>query len=101
MAITFNESTVAGEKLATGAIRQRLLTRARLPDTSILLDRLTLPATGSVELGVGPDEIAWFQMLDGAATLTLDGHQEKLSDAHVAFLPPAPKRRCARPMARR
>ena len=91
MAISFNEDTVLGENIGTGSLRQRLLTRTRLPATNILLDRLTLAADGRTDLVVGTDEIAWFQMLDGAATLTLDGRETDLSDAHVAFLPPGAK----------
>lgn len=88
MAITFNESTVAGESLGGGASRQRLLTRERMPDTNILLDRITLAAGGTVDIGVGANDAGWFQMLEGEAILTLGASEERLSDAHVAFLPP-------------
>ncbi len=88
MAISFNESTVVGESLGTGAMRQRLLTRARDPRTNILLDRFTIAAGGTLPLTVAPGDIAWFQMLDGDAQLSLDGATKSLSSAHVAFLPP-------------
>lgn len=88
MPIAFNESTVPGEVAGRGAKRQPLLTRARLANTNILLDRLTLGAGGSVELDVGAGDIGWFQMLEGAATLTLGGRAEHLTDGHVVFLPP-------------
>ncbi len=91
MAISFNEATVEAEAIGTGARRQRLLTRARIPATNILLDRLTINAGGRAELAVAASEIGWFQMLEGAATLTLDDHEHQLSDGHVAFLPPGSK----------
>ena len=88
MAIAFNESTVAGEVVGRGAMRQPLLTRERLAGTNILLDRIALDAEGSVEFAVGADDIGWFQMLEGEASLTLDGKVELLTDGHVVFLPP-------------
>ncbi len=88
MAISFNEVTVPGEVFGRGAKRQPLLTRARLANTNILLDRLTLDAGGSVELNVGAGDIGWFQMLEGDATLTLGTRVEHLTDGHVVFLPP-------------
>ena len=88
MAISFNESTVAAEPLGNGASRQSLLTRARVPGTNILLDRLTIAAGGSLTLDVGKGDIAWLQMLDGAATLAIGRVGEPLSSGHVALLPP-------------
>ena len=88
MAISFNESTVASEAIGSGGRRQRLLTRARLPKTNILLDRLTIEPGGNIALTVAGGDIAWFQMLEGAATLSLDNADMPLTPSHVAFLPP-------------
>lgn len=88
MAIAFNESTVPGEVAGRGARRQPLLTRDRLADTNILLDRVTLEAGGSIVLDVGAGDIGWFQMLEGEARLTLGTRVEHLTDGHVVFLPP-------------
>lgn len=88
MAIAFNESTIAGEAVGRGAKRQLLLTRERLSNTNILLDRIALDAGGSVELSVGAGDIGWFQMLAGEATLALGDRVEHLTDGHVVFLPP-------------
>jgi quercetin dioxygenase-like cupin family protein len=87
VAITFNEDTVAADSIGEGTRRQRLLTAARVPGTNILLDRLTLALGVTTRLEVSPGNLAWFQMLEGEATLT---HQQThaLSEAHVAFLPP-------------
>lgn len=87
MAITFNEATVAAESIGDGARRQRLLTAARVPGTNILLDRLTLAPGATVRLDVSSNNLAWFQMLEGEATLS-HGQRHDLSEAHVAFLPP-------------
>lgn len=88
MATSFNESTVMGEELGGGAMRQQLLSRAQNPGTNILLDRFTISAGGRLPLTVASDAIAWFQMLDGEAQLTLNGAATALSSAHIAFLPP-------------
>lgn len=88
MAISFNESTVKADAIGSAARRQRLLTRERLGGTNILLDRLVIEPGGSIDLTVGRSDIAWFQMLAGEASLTLDATEEQLTDAHVAFLPP-------------
>ncbi len=88
MAICFNESTVAADAVGAMAQRQPLITRERLPQTRILLDRLALAAGGSVELAVPQSDIGWFQMLEGSAELTLDGTTTRLEASHVAFLPP-------------
>jgi quercetin dioxygenase-like cupin family protein len=91
MAVSFNEDTVAAEPFGVGAARQRLLTRERVRDTPILLDRIAMGAGGRVSLEVPPGSVAWFQMLEGEAVLSGAGSPELLSDAHIAFLPPAHK----------
>ena len=88
MAISFNESTVAGEAVGSGGRRQRLLTRDRLPGTNILLDRLRLAPAASIDLTVGRGDFAWLQMLEGEVVLSLASSEERLSPAHVALLPP-------------
>jgi len=88
MAAIFNESAVAGEPAGKGVTRQHLLTQARVPGTSILLDRLTLGPGGEARLTVPATSVAWFEVLDGEARLTHGAIRETLSDAHVAFLPP-------------
>jgi len=89
MAVTFNESTVATEPFGVDAKRQRLLTEARVAGTKILLDRLTLGAAAVIELAVPADSLAWFQMLDGAATLSRKEGDEQLTASHIVFLPPS------------
>ena len=88
MAVTHNESTVPAIAIAAGVHRQRLLTQARVPGTKILLDRLVLGRGSAVEFKVGPKDLAWFQILEGACVLEHDGGTESLTDAHIALLPP-------------
>ncbi len=92
MAITFNESSVAGEPHGAGVLRQRLLTGQRVPGTRILLDRLSLGPGSSTAVEIGARSLGWFQMLGGTATLTdaVDGTRAAiaLEDSHVVFLPP-------------
>jgi quercetin dioxygenase-like cupin family protein len=89
MATIFNESTIAAEPADNGTSRQRLLTQARVPGTRILLDRLTLAPGGTAHLSVPAQGLAWFQVLEGEATLVAQGGtRTTLTDAYVAFLPP-------------
>jgi quercetin dioxygenase-like cupin family protein len=87
MAIIFNEDAVAAVPAGPGANRQRLLTKARVAGTRILLDRLTLATAGKTQLKVPRQSVAWLQVLDGEAALEFSGRQS-LTEAHVAFLPP-------------
>jgi len=88
MAISFNESTIESEAFGSGARRQRLSSRERVPETNVVLDRVTLSSGGKVALAVGNGDIGWLQMIAGEATLWLEGSEERLSDTHVALLPP-------------
>lgn len=88
MAVIFNEATVAGAPDGAGLTRQHLLNPTRVPDTAILLDRLTLGPGAEARLSVAATSVAWLQGLTGEATITHDGSRETLDDAHVAFLPP-------------
>jgi quercetin dioxygenase-like cupin family protein len=88
MAIVFNQSEVVPEVSGRGIERQKLLTRERIAGTSILLDRLKLAAGTSFEFAIDPQSVAWFQVLRGEADLESARGSERLSDAHVAVLPP-------------
>lgn len=88
MAVTVNESSVPAERLGNEVRRQRLLTKARIKGTNILLDRLTFGPAGRVGLSVAAGNLAWFQILDGSATLEHADNKQEVSDSHIAFLPP-------------
>ena len=89
MAIVVNESAVAAEPFGRGAKRQRLLTEARVKGTHVRLDRWALAPGAIAELEVPAGNLAWFQMLDGEVALTHAGGEERLTPAHIVFLPPA------------
>jgi quercetin dioxygenase-like cupin family protein len=86
MAIIFNENSVSGAPLGRSVTRQFLVTTERVPGTAILLDRLTLAGGGDVTVTVPATSLAWLQVLAGDVTLESKG--DRLSEAHVAFLPP-------------
>lgn len=88
MAVTFNESSVPAEPLGNQVRRQRLLTNSRVKGTNILLDCLTFGPGGRAEFNVAAGNLAWFQILDGSATLEHAHSKQELSDSHIAFLPP-------------
>lgn len=87
MAIHLNQDSIPAETLAAGVRRQALLDPSRVPGLRFRLDRLALDAGVRHRLSVGPGDVAWFQMLEGAITLR-HGEAEALTDAHVVFLPP-------------
>lgn len=87
MAITFNESAISAERIASGVHRQRLLTKERVSSTRILLDRITLDAGASFPIKVPAGSLGWFQVLSGHVELNA-GEMQSLSDRHVAFFPP-------------
>lgn len=88
MAYTVNENAIAPEQLMPRVKRQRLLTRERTPGTKVLLDRIALDAGAQFELNVAAGSLAWFQILEGAVTLTRADGRDALTKAHIAFLPP-------------
>ncbi len=88
MATIFNENSVNGEPCGAGALRQPLLTAARVPGTGILLDRMTISAHGDMQITVPDGSVAWLQGLAGDAELRHGGGSVDLTEANVAFLPP-------------
>lgn len=88
MALTFNESTVAAEMIAAKVKRQRLLTAQHTRDGKVLLDRFVVGAGGSHIFEIARSDLAWLQILDGAATLQHGDTAEALTHAHIVFLPP-------------
>jgi len=88
MAITFNQRAVEAQSFGVNATRQRLLTEARVKGTHVLLDRWTLAPGAVIELGLAERDLAWFQLLEGEATLASAAGSQPLTPFHVAFLPP-------------
>ena len=89
MAVTINQDAVAAEPVSAGVSRQRLMTTASNKNTSVLLDRLLLAAGATHEMKIAAGNLAWFQVLEGAATLTHAGGTLALTEAHIAFVPPS------------
>lgn len=88
MAIAFNQGAVDAQSFGVNATRQRLLTKARVKGTHVLLDHWTLGPGALIELGLAERDLAWFQLLEGDATLASAAGSQPLTSAHVAFLPP-------------
>lgn len=88
MALVINVESVAAERFGAGVTRQRLLTGERVRGSRVRLDRWTLAPGASVPLAVPAGNLAWFQMLEGKAALVHAGREERLTPAHIAFLPP-------------
>ena len=88
MAIHFNESTIAPIVTADGVACQQLLNKQRVPDILFGLDRLTISPGGHKALAIAPSELAWFQMIDGTATMRTAGRKLSITANHIGLLPP-------------
>jgi len=88
MAFVINVGSVAAEPFGAKVTRQRLLTEERVPGTRVRLDQWTLLPGASVPLEVPAGNLAWFQFLEGEAAFRYAGGEERLTPAHIAFLPP-------------
>jgi quercetin dioxygenase-like cupin family protein len=88
MAIHFNQSTIAPIVTADGVARQPLLNKQRVPDILFELDRLTISSGGHKALAIAPGELAWFQMIDGTATMHTAGRKLSIAASHIGLLPP-------------
>jgi quercetin dioxygenase-like cupin family protein len=91
MAFAVNAAGIAGEQIGVHVTRQRLLTTERVRNTKILLDRLALAAGATTTLDVAATDLAWFQVIEGQATLDGNAGGARIGDAHIVFLPPGYK----------
>ena len=88
MAFVINVESVAAEPFGARVTRQRLLTEERVSGSHVRLDRWTLGPGASVPLEVPAGNLAWFQILEGEAAFAHAGGEERLTSAHIVFLPP-------------
>jgi quercetin dioxygenase-like cupin family protein len=88
MAIHFNQCTIAPIVTADGVACQPLLNKQRVPDILFALDRLTISPGGRKALTIASDELAWFQMIDGTATIYTAGRKSPVTANHIGLLPP-------------
>lgn len=88
MAIHLNVNDVAPERIANGVLRRSLLSGKSVPDIRFRLDHIALDAQAEFELAVAPSDLAWFQVLEDELTLASKQGEQRLTDAHVVFLPP-------------
>ncbi|MCC6473840.1 MAG: cupin domain-containing protein [Burkholderiales bacterium] len=88
MAVHLNVDRVRAEDLAPGVRRRSLLNGDVVPGIKFRLDCLEMEARAEFALSVAPGDLAWFQVLRGAIDVAGAGGHQRLSDAHVVFLPP-------------
>jgi len=82
MATIFNQSTVAAKPPARRR-RQQLLTKARVPGSGILLDRLTLERGRRDALAVPAASVAWISRSTAKRCWRTATSAKTLTDAHV------------------
>ena len=88
MAIHFNQGTIEPVVTAGGVSRQPLLNKQCVPDILFELDRLTISPNGLKALAIASNELAWFQMTDGTATMHTAEHELSVTANHLGLLPP-------------
>ncbi|MCI3950708.1 MAG: hypothetical protein K0R53_205 [Burkholderiales bacterium] len=88
MVCIVSEATTEAEAFGNRATRRRLLTKARIPTSRVLADRISVAAGGNCRLNVPAGNLAWFQMLQGTLTLRHGDRTERLVDTSVVLLPP-------------
>jgi len=88
MAQKVNYRDIPAETAVSGISRQRLMSAASHAKASVWLDRYSLAPGATLELQIGRQQLAWFQVLQGQLSLEHAGGKAPLDDAHVCFLPP-------------
>ena len=88
MPVLFNCDSVDGIEVNDGVMRQALITPERVSNDCIRLDRWTLDGGATAGIDIADSDLAWFQLLGGAAVLDGTAGRHELTDSHVVFLPP-------------
>ena len=89
MPVLFNFDEVEETPMGQGVARRALITPGRVGNDCIVLDRWTMDAGAQTSIEVAEGDLAWFQLLDGAAVLDGSAGRHDLDTGHVVFLPPA------------
>ena len=88
MPVLINSESVDAIPMGEGITRQALITPERVNNDCVVLDRWNVSAGASTKIQVASTDLAWFQLLEGEATLDGSAGHHQLSDANVVFLPP-------------
>ena len=88
MPVLFNFDDVDAIPVTQGVTRRALITPERVGSDCIALDRWAMNADSSLEVKVRETDLAWFQLLEGAAVLDGSEGRHRLDTSHVVFLPP-------------
>lgn len=88
MPVLVNHDSVEPVPMGDGVNRQPLITPETVGNDCIVLDRWIIDSGAMAKIAVASSDLAWFQLLEGRATLNGMTGQHDLSDANVVFLPP-------------
>lgn len=88
MPVLVNHNSVDSITISEGVSRQPLITSELVGNDWIVLDRWAIDAASCARIAVANTDLAWFQLLEGAATLDGSTGHHELTDANVIFLPP-------------
>ena len=88
MPVLLNFDDVDAVPMAPGVARRPLITPERVGNDCIVLDHWTMVAGSAVPVDIAATDLAWFQLLEGSATLDGSEGRHELDTSHVVFLPP-------------
>jgi len=88
MPVFVSHNSVDSVPMGGGVSRQPLITAESVGNDSIILDRWIIEVGNAAQISVASTDLAWFQLLQGEATLDGSAGTHHLSDANVVFLPP-------------
>ena len=88
MPVLINQESVDPVAVSDGVSRQGLIDPDRVGGDFVLLDRLTVDGGASMAIDIAASDLAWFQLLDGAAALDGPTGRYDLTPSHVVFIPP-------------
>ena len=88
MPVLFNFDEIDAIPVTRGVTRRELITPERVGNDCLALERWDMDAGSRLAVEVEDTDLAWFQLLEGAALLDGSEGAHPLDTSHVVFLPP-------------
>ena len=82
-----SHNTTEPEQLADGVLTRPLINKSLVGSEFIELDRWSFDSHASLNIHISTTDLAWFQILDGSASLEGSEGHHQLTSSHIVFLP--------------
>lgn len=89
MPVLISHNETEPEAIATGVSAQPLIKPSLVDSDFLELDRWDFDTNACYKIAIADTDLAWFQLLNGSATLDSSEGQLQLTDSNVVFLPPS------------